>query len=92
MIEVGIRVLKNRLGGYLHRVRQGETIVITDRGKPVARIERVTPDEELPEAFLRLIAEGRAMDRGRPGRITPPRVALLPGSKSLVDYVEEQRR
>jgi antitoxin (DNA-binding transcriptional repressor) of toxin-antitoxin stability system len=92
MIQVGIRLLKNRLGGYLDQVRRGETIVITDRGKPVARIERIVEDEELPEAFGRLIAEGRAADHGRPLRMTPPTVALLPGSKSLVDYVAEQRR
>jgi prevent-host-death family protein len=35
---VGARELKTRLGGYLQRVRQGRTIVITDRGQPVAEL------------------------------------------------------
>lgn len=38
MIEVGVRELRNSLSRYLHKVREGETIVVTDRGKPVARI------------------------------------------------------
>lgn len=33
---VGARELKTRLGGYLQQVRQGRTLVITDRGEPVA--------------------------------------------------------
>ncbi|KPK08007.1 MAG: hypothetical protein AMJ56_12380 [Anaerolineae bacterium SG8_19] len=36
--EIGIRELKARLSTYLRRVRAGETIIITDRGKPVGRI------------------------------------------------------
>ena len=35
---VGIRELKTRLGSYLREVRQGRTIVITDRGEPVAEL------------------------------------------------------
>ena len=35
---VGARELKIRLGGYLQRVRQGHTLVITDRGHPVAEL------------------------------------------------------
>ncbi len=33
---VGARELKTRLGGYLQQVRRGRTLVITDRGEPVA--------------------------------------------------------
>lgn len=35
---VGARELKTRLGGYLQQVRQGRTLVITDRGEPVAEL------------------------------------------------------
>ena len=42
-MKVGSRELKNRLGRYLLAVRQGQTLIITDRGKPVARL---TPTEE----------------------------------------------
>ena len=38
MKTVGSRELKNRLGRYLGMVGKGETILVTDRGKPVARL------------------------------------------------------
>ena len=36
--SIGARELKTRLGGYLQSVRQGRTLVITDRGQPVAEL------------------------------------------------------
>lgn len=38
MHTIGIRELKNRLTRYLALVREGDRIVVTDRGKPVAVI------------------------------------------------------
>jgi len=38
MSQVGIRELKDRLSGYLKRVQGGEEIVVTERGRSVARI------------------------------------------------------
>ncbi len=35
----GARELKTRLGGYLQQVRRGRTLVITDRGQPVAELK-----------------------------------------------------
>ena len=48
-ITVGVRDLKARLSEYLRRVKQGQTIVITDHGQPVGRILPVgqTLDEKL---------------------------------------------
>jgi prevent-host-death family protein len=39
---VGARELKARLGRYLRRVRQGHTLVVTDRGQPVAELRPVS--------------------------------------------------
>jgi prevent-host-death family protein len=38
MKSVGIRELKTRLSEYLRRVRSGETVLITDRGKVAAEL------------------------------------------------------
>jgi prevent-host-death family protein len=38
MREIGTFEVKNRLGALLDRVEQGEEIVITRRGKPVAKL------------------------------------------------------
>jgi prevent-host-death family protein len=42
--RVGMRELKNRLSKYLRRVKAGETIVITERGKPVGQIMPIQTD------------------------------------------------
>ena len=47
MTRVGVRVLKDHLSEYLKRVRDGERIVVTDRGEPLAAL---TPVEETDEA------------------------------------------
>lgn len=38
MMQVGIAELKARLSEYLARVQAGEEIVVSDRGRPVARL------------------------------------------------------
>ena len=43
MESVGIRELKDRLSHYLRAVRQGGSVVVTVRGKPVARLVPVSP-------------------------------------------------
>ena len=43
MQEVGAFEAKNRLGALLDRVEQGEEIVITRRGKPVAKLVPANP-------------------------------------------------
>lgn len=53
-VEVGIRELRADLSRWVKRVREGEEILVTDRGKPVARITRVDRRSKLDE----LIAAG----------------------------------
>ncbi|MDQ2741384.1 MAG: type II toxin-antitoxin system prevent-host-death family antitoxin [Chloroflexota bacterium] len=43
MIHVGIAELKARLSEYVARVQTGEEIVVTDRGRPVARLISPAP-------------------------------------------------
>lgn len=51
MSSVGVRELRDNLSLYLGRVRDGELLVITDRGRPIGEI--------------RPAAEGRCVDRAR---------------------------
>ncbi len=90
-MEVGVRELKQHLSQYLRRVRDGEIVIVTDRGAPVARIVP-TPPSTLPASVLRAIEEGRLIYRPwRPERLPKP-IKMLPGDKSLADFVSEQRR
>lgn len=65
-MEVSIREMKNRLSKYLKLVRTGKDVVITDRGRPVARLTVVELSAREAEAeYLRRI---RALPWVRPGK------------------------
>jgi len=61
MSSVGVRELKNRLTHYLRRTKQGEEVIVTERGKPIALIQPIQSAEHpvSQEARLaRLAAQG----------------------------------
>ncbi len=80
MAKVAIRELKNRLSLYLRRVKAGERLVVTDRGKPVAVITRAeSPTDEKIEVMIRERAArwegGKPQGAKRPPKITGPSVS-----------------
>ncbi|MGE5268519.1 MAG: type II toxin-antitoxin system Phd/YefM family antitoxin, partial [Thiohalocapsa sp.] len=46
MKSVGLKTLKNKLSEYVRAAADGETIVITDRGRPVAELVPPRPTSE----------------------------------------------
>lgn len=69
--QVGAFEAKNSLGTLLDRVEQGEEIVITRHGKPVARLvpNAGYPDEDrVQAAFGRLRERARKLAKENPGR------------------------
>lgn len=77
--QVGIRELKTRLSEYVDRARAGETVVVTDRGRPVAELRPISGRTSL-EA---LIDAGLAT-RGRPKRPAPTPLVVPGGISDLV--------
>ena len=70
---VGARELKARLGTYLRRVREGRTLLVTDRGLPVAELRPVTAATSRDAVLAKLAAAGaltresdKALGRFRP--------------------------
>jgi len=55
METVGIRELRRYASRWLARVKAGETFVVTDRGRPVARLSPVGE----ASGYSSLVAEGR---------------------------------
>ena len=85
---VGSRELKNRLGRYLGLVGRGDTIIVTDRGKPVARLVPPEPEPEttysVEDLLKRLEAEGHLRRGTRPfRRFKPIRVKGKPMSQMI---------
>jgi len=47
-----------RLGAYLQRVRRGQTLIVTDRGKPVAELRPLATESTTDGILARLEAHG----------------------------------
>ena len=91
--SVGIRQLKAELSQQLRRVRAGETIEVTDRGRVIAMITPVSSTEDHPAIVWArsMIAAGKVSWSGK--RLTPPeRRARLGGNARVSDAVIEDRR
>lgn len=91
--SIGIRQLKAQLSQQLRRVRAGETVHVTDRGKVIATINPV-PDSTDPPAVQwarEMVAAGRASwSGGKPtGSMRPAR---LRGTATVSEAVIEDRR
>ena len=86
-MEVGVRELRDNLSKWIGRAKRGQDILITERGKPVARLTRV---EESP-ALERLIAKGIVTPARHP-KTRIRRGDLIKTKGSVSDLVKEQRR
>ena len=89
---VGVRELRQHLSRYLDEVKQGESFVVTERGREVARL---TPSGPRDSVIARLVAErGATLPRTDLLRLRPPegRPAQGPPSEQVVDELREERR
>jgi prevent-host-death family protein len=66
METIGLRELNQNPSKAVARVRAGETILVTDRGRPVLRL---VPEDERPGALQRMIDSGE---------VTPPAELGMP--------------
>jgi prevent-host-death family protein len=81
--EVGVRELHDRLSEYLERVEGGGEIVVTRRGRPVARLSGLgeRPLDSLARRGLVRMPQGKRS----------PRSPKAKGTGSVSDLVSEQR-
>ena len=87
-VNVGIRELRENLRTFLDRARNGDVVVVTDRGKPIVRLTSVEADE----AWERAIAEGAITPARRPRQpIDVKKLPRLRGRPTLTDILLEQR-
>ena len=85
---VSIRELKSRLSHYLRLTRQGESVVITDRGVPIGRI--VPIGQNLEQRLAAMHEAGISQWSGHKlGRRKP--VAKLRGEKTVAQLLVEDR-
>jgi prevent-host-death family protein len=92
MNSVRVRELRQNLSRYLVKVKEGESFVVTERGREVARL---TPSGPADSPVARLVAErGATMPRGdllarvRESDTAP---AVGPPSLQVLDELREER-
>jgi prevent-host-death family protein len=92
MNSVGVRELRQNLSRYLVEVKAGESFIVTERGREVARL---MPSGPADSPIARLAAErGATMPRGDlisrvRGSDTPP--AVGPPSLEVLNQLREER-
>jgi prevent-host-death family protein len=87
-VTVGIRELKARLSSYVRQARSGASVIITDRGEPVARL--VPMGRSLEDRMEDLVEAGLITWSGRNlSRIAP--VARTQGQHAVADLLLEDR-
>ena len=85
--RVGVRELRQNLSVYLDRVKAGETLEVTDHGRPVANLEPIRAPALSGLALLE--AEGLITPATLDHRTTPPPPAI-PG-RPLSEILKEMR-
>ena len=86
--QIGIRALKSQLSRYVRDVKNGATIVVTERGRRVARIVRESGS--LAERIDTLRNAASIQWSGRRLNATRP-IAKLRGKRSVAAIVVENR-
>jgi prevent-host-death family protein len=89
MDQIPIRTLNQDTAGVLARVERGETVEITNRGRPIARIVPLTVD-----AMTELIASGAVLPPIVAGPIQLPTVPADPGvdAGQVVSALRDEER
>lgn len=92
MDRVGVRELRQNLSKYLVDVKQGESFVVTERGREVARLTPSGPDDS---PIARLVAERGATMPNRNllelAASSTLRPAVGPPSAEVLEELSEER-
>jgi prevent-host-death family protein len=87
MERIGVRELRQHATRYLSRVKAGETVEVTERGRLVALLVPPSPGTSARE---RLIASGQLVPAARPFRL-PERVTVPSGTPDSGTVLDDLR-
>ena len=91
MESANISSLRNRLSEYLRKVRAGETVLILERNRPFARIERVGGPPASDGRLARLEAAGLIRRPTRPLPLKALAAPLPRAGKSVLAALLDER-
>lgn len=87
---VGARELKTRLGTYIEQVRRGATIIVTERGEPVAELRPIGRARDDEASRLERLHTLGVVTRRSSTRLKPFRPIRIAGP-GLSQAVSEDR-
>ena len=95
-MEISVRELKSRLSEYLRKAAAGEELVVTSRGKEVARLVPPRSARRSASNEAELIARFRSLPWVRAGSdakaaLPKPVIRIGKDEKTLAEIVSEQR-
>ncbi len=92
MIQAGVKEVKNNLSRFLSRVKTGDEVLITERGKPIARIIKENSKRmDIREELRPLIDSGSVVLPSNRLKKEKLRSYTVPG-KAASEMVIEDRR
>ena len=93
MERVSISKLKDQLSAYLRKVEEGQTLVVTDRNRPVAHLTPIASIESESERIARLVALG-VITRPKAPPLSIEEIRrmrpVVPGARLLEALLEER--
>jgi prevent-host-death family protein len=93
MKRVGAREFKNKLGSYIAEVRRGRSLIITMRGKAVAKVNPIPAAEDSDQGLRQLLEKLESEGKIRLGRRPLKPFRPVPGrGKSASQMIIEDRR
>ena len=93
MVAVGVRQLKNQLTRYLRLAEKGQSVLVTNRNRPIAVLRK--PDSNSArtegEVVAALAAEGKLVPAAKPGPFKPFKPLKIRGKPFSQTIIEDRR-
>lgn len=83
-MDVGIRELKAKLSDYVSLAAEGETVIVTDRGAPVARLVPLSEEDTIARGI-----DGGWIEPAR--RVGLSSVRRVAASRSVMELLDRDR-
>jgi prevent-host-death family protein len=91
--RVGIRELRQNLSIYIDRVKEGESLEVTEHGHPVAELTPIRPRSK--SLYEQMVADGRITPASRPLASLPDPIPLKAGAEppsSILSRMRDEER
>lgn len=90
MAKIGLRDANLHFSKYMKLVKEGEEVIVTDRGTPIAVIKPLISKEASSEKKIKLLEERGVLRRAASGK-PPLRKPLAISGRPLSEIVAEER-